>query len=68
MRRPETARRTLSEIDELYAARVPKRHWTGQSSHQYYIIFEQYSDVIEWTDHKATTTIEQIDARLQQAA
>lgn len=27
--RPETANRTLAEIDELYAARIPKRKWKG---------------------------------------
>lgn len=25
--RPETANRTLAEIDELYAAGIPKRRW-----------------------------------------
>jgi hypothetical protein len=25
--RPETANRSLAEIDEMYAAKIPKRHW-----------------------------------------
>lgn len=27
--RPETAKRTLAEIDELYERKVPKRHWAN---------------------------------------
>lgn len=27
--RPETAKRTLAEIDELYERKVPKRHWAS---------------------------------------
>ncbi|KID91134.1 MFS transporter, SP family, general alpha glucoside:H+ symporter [Metarhizium guizhouense ARSEF 977] len=29
---PETSNRTLAEIDELYAERIPKRHWKGYKS------------------------------------
>lgn len=29
MFRPETAKRTLAEIDELYERKVPKRHWAS---------------------------------------